>query len=259
VANRREEERQRLREVREQQESKRARAGKRRLLGAYIGAGVIGAAVLVGIIVVIAGSGGGDSASAHIEQASGSSNDVSPDARSGTPPPPVKVTDLKQAAKQAGCDVRLKLKDEGHVHIPTSAPTPDYKTSPPTSGKHVEPPFQQADGAYSEMPDEITVVHSLEHGRMAIQYNPELPEEQQLEIKGLYDTLYGGTLLFPNPNMDYEVAASTWTNLLGCDEYKGPITLDAIRAFGKATWGRYGGEPVNAFQIKGPTPLEPQS
>ena len=82
---------------------------------------------------------------------------------------------------------------------------------------------------------------------MEIQYSPDLPEEDQLELKGLYDTMYGGTLLFPNENMAYEVAATTWTNLLGCHEYKGAITLDAIRAFGKATWGHYGGEPVDAF------------
>ncbi len=70
------------------------------------------------------------------------------------------------------------------------------------------------------MPSEIFIVHSLEHGRMQIQYSPDLPEEDQLALKGLYDTMYGGTLLFPNENMDYEVAATTWTNLLGCGEYK---------------------------------------
>ena len=98
------------------------------------------------------------------------------------------------------------------------------------------------------MPGEIFIVHSLEHGRMEIQYSPELPEEDQLALKGLYDTMYGGTLLFPNENMDYEVAATTWTNLMGCPEYKGAITLDAIRDFGKATWGRYGGEPVDRLR-----------
>ena len=57
--------------------------------------------------------------------------------------------------------------------------------------------------------------------------------------------------------MPYEVAATTWTNLLGCHEYKGASTLDAIRAFGKETWGKYGGEPVEAFTFTGPTPAEP--
>jgi hypothetical protein len=141
---------------------------------------------------------------------------------------------------------------EGSTHVTS---TVKYKTNPPTSGKHAEAPYQEADGAYSETPDEKFIVHSLEHGRMEIQYSPDLPEEDQLALKGLYDTMYGGALLFPNGNMTYEVAATTWTNLLGCPEYKGDATLDAIRAFGKETWGRYGGEGAGA--VKGPTPAAP--
>jgi hypothetical protein len=261
VANRREEERERLRQVREERQSSRAKQAQRRLTLAYVGAGIIGLAVVAGIVVLIAGSGGGGggSAEAHIEQGSGSTNGIEPDDRTGTPPPATKVTNLKQAAKEAGCDLRLHLKDEGHTHIAPGSQTPDYGTNPPTSGNHVEPPFQQADGAYAEMPAEIDIVHSLEHGRMEIQYSPDLPEKDQLALKGLYETMYGGALLFPNDNMDYAVAATTWTNLLGCDEYKGSITDDAIRAFGIATWGKYGGEPVNAFGLAaGPTPAEPK-
>jgi hypothetical protein len=258
VANRREEERERLREARQERESSQAKSEKRRLLAVYGGAGLVGLLVIGGIVAAIASSGGGGGGEAHINQESGSTNGVQPDERSGPAPAEVKVANLQQAAKQAGCDLRLKLKDEGHTHISRTAQTPNYKTDPPTSGNHVEAPYQQADGAYSEMPGEIFMVHSLEHGRMQIQYDPELPEEDQLALKGLYDTMYGGTLLFPNENMSYAVAATTWTNLLGCPEYKGAITLDAIRDFGKATWGRYGGEPVNAFNLKGPTPLEAQ-
>jgi Protein of unknown function (DUF3105) len=259
MANRREEERERLRQARQERESGQEKAARRRLFAVYGIAGVIGLIVVVGIVAAIASSGGGDSGESHINQGSGSTNGVKPDDRTGTAPAALKVTNLKEAAKKAGCTLRLKLKDEGHTHIPPTAPAPDYKTNPPTSGNHVEPPYQQADGAYSEMPGEIFIVHSLEHGRMEIQYSPELPEEDQLALKGLYDTMYGGTLLFPNENMDYAVAATTWTNLIGCPEYKGSITLDAIRDFGKATWGRYGGEPANAFSLKGPTPLEPKS
>ena len=122
----------------------------------------------------------------------------------------------------------------------------------------MEPPDQQADGAYSEEPATIDFVHSLEHGRLEIQYDPSLPEPDQLELKGLYDTMYSGALLFPDPQMPYQVAATTWTNLLGCKTYQGAATLDAIRAFGKATWGRYGGEPVEGFgPLTGPTPKNP--
>ncbi len=254
MANRREEERERLRQAREERESTQSKSERRRLLVAYAVAGVIGLAVVVGIVSAISSSGG-DSASAHLNQASGATNGVDPDEREPGEVPPANEMKVEQAAEKAGCILRLELKDEGKSHLPPTSSGPDYGTSPPTSGNHVDAPYQQADGAYSEMPEEIFIVHSLEHGRMEIQYSPDLPEEEQLELKGLYETMYGGTLLFPNENMDYEVAATTWTNMLGCPEYKGAATLDAIRAFGKKTWGRYGGEGTGA--VKGPTPVEP--
>lgn len=257
-----EREREKLRQERIDAEKRGARSGNSRLIFAYaIGSTVVLAiAVLVFILATSGGGSGGGDGDAHINLNAqfGSTNGVEPDEREGIPPPPPKVTDLKQAAKEAGCDLRLHLEDEGHEHIPEGSPTPNYKTNPPTSGKHVEPPFQQADGAYTEEPEPINFVHSLEHGRMEIQYAPDLSERIQRELKGLYDTMYGAALLFPNEEMHYAVAATTWTNLLGCPSYEGRKTLDAIRAFGKQTWGKYGGEPVFAFKFTGPTPAEPE-
>lgn len=233
---------------------------RKRLMVAY-GVGAVVAIAVAAVIVVLASGGGsgngGGEAHINLNLSYGSTNGVHPDEREGTPPPASKVTNLQTAAKQAGCKLELHLKDEGHEHIPPGSPTPNYETNPPTSGPHVEPPFQQADGAYSETPQEIDYVHSLEHGRMEVQYEPNLPEADQLQLKGLYDTMYGATLLFPNNKMPYAVAATTWTNLMGCPTYKGAATLDAIRAFGKETWGKYGGEPVHAFVFTGPTPAEP--
>ncbi|MFL5898180.1 MAG: DUF3105 domain-containing protein [Solirubrobacterales bacterium] len=256
-------ERERLREERIEAEQRESKGDNKRLLLAYaIGSSVV---LAIAVVIFIVASGGGSSDSggnggAHINVNTqfGSTNGVAPDEREGIPPPAPAVTNLQRAAKQAGCKLELHLEDEGHEHIPQNSPTPKYKTNPPTSGNHVEPPFQQADGAYTEEPQPIDFVHSLEHGRMEIQYAPSLPEKQQLELKGLYDTMYGATLLFPNKTMTYQVAATTWTNLIGCPEYKGAITLDAIRAFGRETWGKYGGEPVFAFKFTGPTPSEPE-
>jgi hypothetical protein len=233
---------------------------RNRLILGYSAAAVVALALAAVVVVVVLGGGGGTAkgdAHLNLNLSYGSTNGVAPDEREGTPPGAVKVANLAAAAKQAGCDLRLHLRDEGHEHIPPGSPTPDYKTKPPTSGPHVEPPFQQADGAYTETPAEIDFVHSLEHGRLEIQYSSSLAEEDQLALKGLFDTMYGATLLFPNDNMPYEVAATTWTNLLGCPKYRGAITLDAIRDFGKATWGKYGGEPVRAFKFTGPTPAAP--
>ncbi|HEU4707039.1 MAG TPA: DUF3105 domain-containing protein [Solirubrobacterales bacterium] len=258
-----ERERDRLRQERIEAEERESKGEGKRMLLAY-GLGAVVVLAIVAIVVVVAGSGGGGSGGggdAHINVNSqfGSTNGVPPDEREGIPPPPAQITNLQKAAKAAGCKLELRLEDEGHEHIPQNSPTPSYKTSPPTSGKHAEPPFQQADGAYLEEPKPIDYVHSLEHGRMEIQYAPSLPEKEQLELKGLYDTMYGATLLFPNKNMPYQVAATTWTNLIGCPEYKGAKTLDAVRAFGGETWGKYGGEPVFAFKFTGPTPAEPEA
>jgi hypothetical protein len=230
-------------------------------MGARDAKGVVVGTALV-LFALLTGCGGagdeGSDANSHINGDSGSTNGVSPDNRAGIPPPPVAVTNLEKAAEDAGCYLSRNLDDEGHKHLSPGAAEPEYETDPPSSGPHVEPPDQQADGAYLEMPSPADYVASLDHGRLEIQYAPDLSEKVQRELKGLYDTMYGGTLLFPNYKMNFGVAATTWTNALDCPGWEGSNTLDAIRAFGKATWGKYGNNPVKAFPVEGPTPVKPE-
>jgi hypothetical protein len=244
----RKDEKERRREERLEAERREADAARKRMILGYGAAGVLTAAVIAGIVVVIAGGGGGSSSGgqcsqAHINTDSGSVNGVAPDCREGTQPPDLKQADLKKAAAAAGCDLRLDLPDEGNTHLPPNSKPPNYHTNPPTSGNHVVPPFQQADGAYREMPEPLNFVHSLEHGRIEIQYAPDLPEEDQLALKGLFDQSPPGMLLFPNSQMPYEVAATAWTQLMGCKNYEGSKTLDAIRDFRDQFRG-HGPEPV---------------
>ena len=237
----RKEDRDRRRAERLAAERAQQSAERRRLIIGYVVAGVLGTAVLVGIGIAIAGSGGGGGNdpgdfpdAAHIEVQSGFVHDVEPDDRAGTPPPELQQGDLETAAKQANCELQLDLPDEGNTHVKDE--TVNYKTNPPTSGNHNAE--QQADGAYAEMPDPVHFVHSLEHGRIEIQYSPDLPEDQQLELKGVFDESPEGMLLFPNPDMPYEVAVTAWTQLMGCKTYKGAATLDAIRDFRDIYRGR---------------------
>jgi hypothetical protein len=243
----RKDEKDRRRQERLAEEQHEKDQARRRLIFGYVAAGILTAAVVAGIVVVIASSGGGGGSSsggnAALNLASGSQNDVALDEREGTPPPPVQQANLQVAAKAADCDLRLNLPDEGNTHIAPNAPTPNYHTNPPTSGNHVQPPYQQADGAYSEMPGPIFFVHSLEHGRIEIQYSPDLPEQDQLALKGVFDESPAGMLMFPNKDMPYEVAATAWTQLMGCKKYEGAKTLDAIRDFRDQFRG-HGPEPV---------------
>jgi hypothetical protein len=248
------EERERMRQERLAAQQAASSAAQRRLYLGYAVAGLLVAAIVAGIVVAITG-GSGDSdqvdgrdipEAAHVQLASGSVNDDAFDGREGTPPPELQQGDLQAAADAAGCTLELNLKDEGNTHFGLNADPPDYGTNPPTSGNHIEPPYQQADGAYSEMPDDKYVVHSLEHGRIAIQYSPDLPEAQQLELKGVFDESPAGVLIFPNPDMPYEVAVTAWTQLMGCKKYEGAATLDAIRDF-RDTYRGQGPEPVAIF------------
>jgi hypothetical protein len=238
----RKEEKERLRTARLEAERLEAAGARKRLILGYGVAGALTAAVLVGIVIVIASGGGGSSedtpAAAHIDTGTGSLNGVAPDAREGTAPPAVENLDLENAAADAGCVLRLGLPDEGANHLEPGARPPNYRTNPPTSGNHVTTPFQQADGAYKEMPDLINFVHSLEHGRIEVQYAPDLPQKDQLALKGVFDESPSGMLLFPNPRMPYEVAATAWTQLMGCKKYEGAKTLDAIRNFRDQFRGR---------------------
>lgn len=247
----RKEEKERLRAQRLEAERQEATSARKRLLLGYGLAGFLTAAVLAGIVVVIASGGGGSSedtpAAAHIDLATGSRNGIRPDAREGTAPPAVQNLDLQNSAAAAGCDLRLDLPDEGNSHLKPGSPPPKYGTNPPASGNHVTTPFQEADGAYLETPELIQIVHSLEHGRIEVQYAPDLPEDDQLALKGVFDESPSGMLLFPNPRMPYEVATTAWTQLMGCKRFEGAKTLDAIRNFRDQYRGRgpEGQVPIN--------------
>lgn len=236
-----------------------------------VGGYLIGAVLLVAIVggIWLAISSGGDEAeggAAHISTASGSTNGLTPDDRVGTGGNGPTGSDgsgggspasLARAAARAGCELREGLAEEGRDHLTRDDPVPGYATDPPTSGNHIGPPLQQADGAWLDPAAPVDVVHSLEHGRIAIQYSPDLPERDQLALKGLYDTAYSAALLFPNPEMEWQVAATAWRNLIGCDRYRGQATLDAIRAFGAAHQGR-GPEAMDGFPaLKGPSFINP--
>ncbi len=108
----RKDEKTRLRAARLEAERSEAQAARKRLILGYGVAGVLTAAVLVGIVIVIAGGGGGSSAdtpaAAHIDQVTGSINGVEPDAREGATPPAIENLDLENAAAEAGCDLRLE-------------------------------------------------------------------------------------------------------------------------------------------------------
>jgi hypothetical protein len=139
----------RLRAERLAAEAREQSQARRRLIAGYFVAGLLGVAVLAGLVVVLA-SGGGDGAAAdapenaHVQAQTGTFAGADLDGREGTPPPEIQFGDLEESAQRAGCTLRLNLPDEGNAHVKDSTPV-QYKTVPPTSGSHNPTPL--ADGA----------------------------------------------------------------------------------------------------------------
>lgn len=234
----RKEEKERLRAQRLAAERAAKSGGRSRLIGGYVVAGVLGLAVIAGLIAVIGSGGGGGSdtcSDAHIKNSGGTFAALEPDCRAGTPPPAIQYGDLKVSAEKAGCELKLDLPDEGSTHVPNSTPV-KYGTVPPTSGNHNPVPID--DGAYrtpitSDTGKQVNIrneVHAMEHGRIEIHYKPSLPDDQQLALKGVFDGDPDGMLLYPDPDMPYDVAVTAWTNEAVCPNYD-PIVLDVIRNF----------------------------
>ena len=200
-------------------------ANRRRRVQMVLG-GLLALALVGGVVAAFAlGAFGGD------DGESGGDGPRQADENSAVKLPGPQITDLDEAAKAAGCTI-THAKYEGAGHEEKQFTTADYKTNPPTSGTHF--PTWYEDGIYEpgDTPDLGQLVHTLEHGRINVQYKPGTPAEtvEQLEA---FVAENGGyhMLMYENATkMEPQVAATAWTQLLECPSVNDK-TWDALRTF----------------------------
>lgn len=212
----RQEEKERRRREREEAERKAAQSGaSRKRLAMVLGAVLVAAvAVIVGLAVATGGEEGANQA------------------QGDTAIPAFEITNPAEAARAAGC--RLEdHRSEGRGHTSEAV---QYRTNPPTSGSH--DPVAAQDGIYpvGGPPDVEQSVHSLEHGRINIQFKKGTPAETINRLEALMNFEVKGeqgyhALLFENQtNMKHAVAATAWTKSLTCPQMNDKV-FDAVRAF----------------------------
>jgi hypothetical protein len=226
MASRQEEKEQRRLEREQQEAAERAAANRSQRVKMVLGG--LGALLVIGVVVALAGGLlGGDSKSSDKGKKS-----VSDAAKVALPEP--KITDLKEAASAAGCTL-TNPKYEGAGHEERKFTIKDYKTNPPTSGTHF--PVWYDDGIYEpgSTPELGKLVHTLEHGRIDVQYKPgtDAKTVQQLEAFLAEKTGYHALLFENTTDMPYAVAATAWTHSLTCETVK-PEMFDALRTFYQA-------------------------
>ena len=207
----RKDEKERLRQEREQREAAAAAKAKRARLLQMIGGVVVACAIIAGVAVAVSSSGGGGD------------DDVDDAA-------------MKAAAQAAGCVYRA-FPDEGQDHVTGKLTTADFKTNPPTSGAHNPEPAP--DGSYiaGNEPEIANWVHTLEHGRIVLQYRPGVDKAVVTALEGLFKedlagsgSGYHSVLMRNNSKMPFQVAAVAWRHFMACREFT-PKSVEALRAF----------------------------
>jgi Protein of unknown function (DUF3105) len=212
-----------LRRQREEREAKQRAEQRRKRLVGYGSAAAI--AVVATAIILLLVAGGGDSG-----------GDLFPE---GGDIPEQKVFDVQEAASAAGCELKNSKGSGVATHTASLDEKINYKTNPPTTGRHFEVPAE--DGVYqSNPPQDEQLVHTLEHGRVIVWVKPSVPRDARAAIRAIYDEDDGfQTVLVQRRNMPYAVAASAWNRdpapggtgrILACNRWSDEV-VDAIRAF----------------------------
>jgi hypothetical protein len=219
----RQEQKEARRQERLERERKEAAAAARRKRVQLAGGALLGLAVIAGVVIaIVVGLGGGDD--------SGQAAQPSEQAAAQLPPP--EISDYEEAAEAAGCTL-ANPEFEGANHDERDFAPSDYETNPPTSGSHN--PDWYDDGVYEPgtVPELGKLVHTLEHGRINIQYKEGTPAATVAKLEALVAEQNDGyhLLLYENTTgMEPAVAATAWTHSLSCPEMNDEV-FDAIRTF----------------------------
>jgi uncharacterized membrane protein YdfJ with MMPL/SSD domain len=224
VSSRQEEKERRRQERMAREEAERKRAAGRKRMQLAFGGVLAVAAVAAVVVVVLIGTGD--------DKSSGDGPQKASDTTSTAKLPEQATSDIKAAAKAAGCTLNNPAY-EGANHEQKAFKASDYKTNPPTSGNHT--PDWYEDGIYApgDTPELGKLVHPLEHGRIEVQYKQGTDAETVAKLEALLAEQEDGyhMLLFENTtNMDAAVAATAWTHSLTCPEMNDKV-FDAIRTF----------------------------
>ena len=220
----RQEEKEARRKERIERERKDAAAAARRKRLQLVGGGLLGLVAIAAVVVaILAASGGGDDEQEASAPAAGSAAAQLPEQQ---------TTDMAAAAKAAGCTLTNPA-FEGASHEQKDFAASDYKTNPPTSGNHF--PDWYDDGVYEPgtTPNLGMLVHTLEHGRIDVQYKKGTPKADVAKLEALLAEQNDGyhMLLFENTTgMKYAVAATAWTHSVTCPEMNDKV-FDAFRTF----------------------------
>jgi hypothetical protein len=114
--------------------------------------------------------------------------------------PPIRETQLVNAARRAGCELRRTGRGE--------------RTDPAVDGSAAHEPARA--GFYDEPLDGASLVTALRRGVIVIHFRGDLGGDQVDELRRIQEAAPNGTIVTPNSTMSFELAATAYRRLLGC-------------------------------------------
>ena len=118
--------------------------------------------------------------------------------------------DLAATMEAGGCELRTVPAQVGnHTAEENATSDPKWNTDPPTSGPHFELPAVY--GEYDTPLKIAQVVHNLEHGAVFILYGPQVPEATVQQLRDFYFEDPTGVLLAPYAKLGDKIALGAWT------------------------------------------------
>jgi Protein of unknown function (DUF3105) len=124
-----------------------------------------------------------------------------------------------------------------------------YKSNPPASGVHANQ--TTIFGMYDEPVAALSTVHNLEHGGVAIQYGPDVPEADVTDLREFYLDDPNGLVVAPLPSLKDQLALTAWTFDQGRrneDGYEGEGRIAKCKRFDEDRFNAF----VEAFRGNGP-------
>lgn len=145
-----------------------------------LGAGLLGAVVVVaGVALAVVGFGGGG-------------------------------TDAKAALVAAGCTFKdYPGVSRQHITNPNARPK-SWNSFPPTSGPHYYTPAVY--GFYNAPVQLARVLHNLEHGGVYMLYGSKTPADTSRKLREIYDKDPRGLVVAPLPELGTKIAFGAWTS-----------------------------------------------
>ena len=166
--------------------------GSRLAVLAYAAAWLVAAAVLVGVLLAVLDGGESDEVTL----------------------PPVHETELTQAARDAGCQLRLARAGE--------------RLNPPVAGGVGVHPARP--GFYEEPPGTMSLTAALREGVIVIHFRDLDPAAIKL-LENVQEAVPDGTIVAPNDTgMPFAVAVTSYRRLLGCPSLS-ESSVEAIQLF----------------------------